>query len=123
MRRQAIVLGVAAAAALGLAAPANAAAGFGACVDHTNGTVCIKVNTASIEVRYQKKAGADAMTTFGYRYDADYVAGPTDLVKKGQTVSKEIRFTRRKGKFIQGVVASAGTDLWLGLKSHPVQTN
>ena len=123
MRRQAIVLGFAAAAALGLAAPANAAGGFGACQTHQNGTVCIKVNTSSIEVRYQKTGGSDARTTFGYRYDADYVPGPTVLVKKGQTIAKTMNFTRRKGKFIQGIVASENTELWLGLKSHSVQTN
>ncbi|WP_086826859.1 hypothetical protein [Allokutzneria sp. NRRL B-24872] len=125
MRKQATVLGLTTAiAAIALVAPAtaSAAAGFTGCIKHTNGTVCARVNATTVDVRYQKTGGSTASTTFGYRYGSVYVTGPTATVAVGQTVTKTMNLKKKSGTFLQGIVASAGTNIDHGLKTDHIRT-
>ncbi|SDN34612.1 hypothetical protein [Allokutzneria albata] len=125
MRKQATVLGLTTAlAAIALATPAtaSAAAGFEGCDTYTNGTVCARVNATSVEVRYQKTGGSTANTTFGYRYGNLYYTGPTVSIAVGKTVTKKMPLTRKPGTILQGIVASAGTEISHGLKTMYIRT-
>ncbi|GAA3994415.1 hypothetical protein GCM10022247_12670 [Allokutzneria multivorans] len=122
MRKQATVLGLTTAIALTAPATASATAGFTGCVEHTNGTVCARVNAATVDVRYQKTGGSTASTTFGYRYGSVYYTGPSATVAKGTTVTKTMPLTKKPGTYLQGIVASTGTEISHGLKTEHIRT-